>query len=275
MPTTHFVSRTFLKENGLENGLPWDLSSAKKANIAAPVAMVDGGLLQTELIDTEGFMADSAVANNGTSTSLIHDASAVEDGLTSLQLVLEPVNEHENVDRMDVCNNAGGTYAESVAASIFQSSNSVNTQDGDKVTQSKGEKRPTKTFEERIEDLRSYKEKHGHLNVTTKEDSNLNRFCRDVRKKKATNVSKLTDDQIASLDAIGFNWLPMRVQRTFEERVEDLRSYKEKHGHFNVTRKEDSGLYQFCSRMRKRHNNLDASKIASLDALGFDWLQGK
>ncbi|KAL7527151.1 hypothetical protein ACHAXR_001833, partial [Thalassiosira sp. AJA248-18] len=237
MPTTHFVSRKFLKENGLENGLPWDLNSAKKANVAAPVAMVDGGLLQIERIDTEGFMADSAAAN-GTSTS-------VGGGLTSLQLVLEPVNEHENVDRMDECNNAGGTYAESVAASIFQKpSNSVNTQDGDKVTQSKGAKRPTKTFEERIEDLRSYKEKHGHLNVTTREDHSLYNFCLAVRNarngSKAKTVMNLTGAQIASLDAIGFGWLHFTSHPSFDERIEDLRSYKEKHGHLSVKRKEDS-----------------------------------
>ena len=64
----------------------------------------------------------------------------------------------------------------------------------------------------------------------------------------------------------------------FEKRLDDLREYKEKHGHANVKEKEDKSLYKFCAGMRRARNNpgksntiINDDRIASLDALGFDW----
>ena len=87
-----------------------------------------------------------------------------------------------------------------------------------------------KSFEERMDDLRAYKEKHGHINVKKKEDKSLYQFC--SRSKYARNnpekSSKLiSDDRIASLDALGFDW---GSNRTFAQRIEDLKAYKEKLG---------------------------------------------
>merc|ERR1712008_380702 len=65
----------------------------------------------------------------------------------------------------------------------------------------------SKSFEERIEDLKSYKEKH---------DST----CAEYNTK------------------------------SFEERIEDLKAYKEKHGHLNVGRNEDKSLAGWCQNMR-------------------------
>ena len=99
-----------------------------------------------------------------------------------------------------------------------------------------------KSFEERIEDLRSYKEKHGHLNVRTNEDKSLADWCSRMRHARANpdkSSVKLDEKRIASLDALGFDWR-LNIARgefnckSFEERIEDLRSYKEKHGHLNV-----------------------------------------
>ena len=63
-----------------------------------------------------------------------------------------------------------------------------------------------------------------------------------------------------------------------EQRIEDLRAYKEKHGHVNVKKSEDESLYGFCSHMRRAHDDPEKStytinndRIASLDALGFEW----
>ena len=66
---------------------------------------------------------------------------------------------------------------------------------------------------------------------------------------------------------------------TFLDRVESLRAYKEKHGHFRVLGKEDRNLYDFCYRVRRARReggkfnttNLNEQRIAALDAIGFDW----
>ena len=69
-------------------------------------------------------------------------------------------------------------------------------------------KRIIKSFTQRIEDLRAYKETHGHINVKEKEDKSLYKFGQNIRY-GYNNPGKrvaLTDDQIASLDALGFEW---------------------------------------------------------------------
>ena len=66
-----------------------------------------------------------------------------------------------------------------------------------------------KSFDQRIEDLQVNKEKHGHINVKQKEDKSLYEFCcnmRWARKHPEKSDRALTDDRIARLDALGFDW---------------------------------------------------------------------
>jgi hypothetical protein len=66
----------------------------------------------------------------------------------------------------------------------------------------------------RVEELKAHKEKHGHLNIRKKENRSLYDFCRHMREARRAIISgkgshrKLTEDRIAALDAIGFNWNP-------------------------------------------------------------------
>lgn len=64
-------------------------------------------------------------------------------------------------------------------------------------------------FEERLEELRLYKKKHGHIKVEGgrgRKYSSLANFCHTVRNAESNNGTKLTDDRIAALDALGFDW---------------------------------------------------------------------
>lgn len=143
--------------------------------------------------------------------------------------------------------------------------------------------RVTKSFEQRIKDLRVYKEKNGHVNVKEREDKSLNEFCRNIRRSlKNPGNSRITlyDDRIASLDALGFDWTAREyaAKKSFAQRIEDLLGYKERHGHMNVKKREDASLYEFCNNIRKARKNpgksrtaLTDDRIASLDALGFNW----
>ena len=123
--------------------------------------------------------------------------------------------------------------------------------------------------------------------MRTNEDKSLAGFCsgmRYARKNPDKSNMRLDEKRIASLDALGFDWglniaRVERNRKSFEERIEDLRSYKEKRGHLNVRRNEDKRLAGFCSGMRNARTNpgnvsimkLGEERIASLDALGFDW----
>ena len=144
------------------------------------------------------------------------------------------------------------------------------------------ERKTKKSFEQRMDDLRAYKEKNGHVNVKEKEDKSLYQFCCNMRRARNNpgNITTLiNDDRIASLDALGFEWTVQEWgAKSFEQRLEDLRLYKDKHGHIRVKWNEDKSLYSFCSHMRNARDNPDKSttlinddRVASLDALGFEW----
>ena len=138
-----------------------------------------------------------------------------------------------------------------------------------------------KSFEQRIEDLQVYKEKHGHTNVKSSNDKSLHKFCERIRyahKHPEKSTMLINEERIASLDDLGFNWSIQAATQSFAQRIEDLKAYKEKHGHVNVKDKEDMSLYEFCKGIRHARKNpgksntlINEERIASLDALGFDW----
>ena len=143
-------------------------------------------------------------------------------------------------------------------------------------------KRQMGQFEQQIEDLKAYKEKHGHVNVKKREDKSLKKFCDNIRyarKNPEKSNTVLNDDRIASLDALGFDWsVREQGEKSFKQRMDDLQAYKEKHGHIKVKKSVDQRLYNFCYHIRNARNNpektntlINDDRIASLDALGFDW----
>ena len=148
-----------------------------------------------------------------------------------------------------------------------------------------GEKR--KSFKQRVEDLREYKGKHGHINVKKSEDKSLYDFCKGIRYARnnpCKSTTVINEDRIASLDALGFDWLVKEhaAKKSFAQRIDDLQAYKEKHGHIRVKQSDDKSLYEFCRNIRRARNNPEKSNsaineecIASLDALGFDWTERK
>jgi len=141
-----------------------------------------------------------------------------------------------------------------------------------------------KTFDDRMEDLKRFKETHDHANVSIREDKSLYQFCSTVRNARKTGKgTKLTDERIAAFDAMGFNWTSQEyVTRSFDERIEDLMEYKQTHGHLNVKFNDDESLYQFCAAVRHslKHFEKDGTmklveeRIARLDDLGFKWDDG-
>jgi hypothetical protein len=121
-----------------------------------------------------------------------------------------------------------------------------------------------------MEDLKLFKETHGHVNVSIPEDNSLAQFCAQVRHAHNNPSKKLTIKNIA---------LKEYVTRSFNERIEDLEKYKRTHGHLSLKKHEDSSLYQFCADVRHSLNQVEKDgtrkltieRIARLDALGFKW----
>ena len=71
-------------------------------------------------------------------------------------------------------------------------------------------------FQTRIEELRQYKSKHGHINVRWVENKLLANFCSSVRHARENPTgckaksTKLTTSRIAALDELGFDWTRKR-----------------------------------------------------------------
>ena len=79
------------------------------------------------------------------------------------------------------------------------------------------------------------------------------------------------------MDTLGFDW-NIQERKSFEHRIAEIRAYKEKHGNVYVKWNEDRSLYGFCTNMRQARKHPEKStmaltddRIASLDALGFNW----
>jgi len=100
-------------------------------------------------------------------------------------------------------------------------------------------------FEQRIDQLKAFKELHGHLRITDALDKNLASYCgrmRQARLKPNSGGLTITEEKIMALDELGFEWneqlqrphLNVRI-RSFEERIEQLTAFKEAHGHLRVT----------------------------------------
>jgi hypothetical protein len=144
-------------------------------------------------------------------------------------------------------------------------------------------------FDERFNDLMSFKAKYGHCDVSHNgENSSLGTWCRQLRvsyKKIQNNQkpkTKLSDNQIQRLNDAGFKWSLLKVGSSFDERFNDLMAFKAKYGHCDVSQYgENSSLGTWCGYLRgsykkiqnnqKPHTKLSDNQIQRLKNAGFKW----
>jgi len=133
------------------------------------------------------------------------------------------------------------------------------------------------TWEEHFNSLKAFKKKHGHCKVPFRYPLNpvLGQWVNSVRQLKKQGI--LTKDRILLLDALGFLWMTkMRgILVPWKQRINELKAFKKKHGHCNVSGKyqPNPALAHWVAnlRQRKKLGELTEDKIISLDALGFYW----
>ncbi len=128
------------------------------------------------------------------------------------------------------------------------------------------------SWERQFKELEAFKEKHGHCNVPGQYKSNpaLGNWVSTVRRQRKRG--ELDEEIIDCLNALGFCWAR---QTTWEQRIHDLKAFKQKHGHCNVPNwyPSNPGLGAWVSgvRRRKKLGKLAEDRILLLDALGFCW----
>eukprot|EP00526_Cylindrotheca_closterium_P002446 CAMPEP_0113628182 /NCGR_PEP_ID=MMETSP0017_2-20120614/14602_1 /TAXON_ID=2856 /ORGANISM="Cylindrotheca closterium" /LENGTH=919 /DNA_ID=CAMNT_0000538477 /DNA_START=80 /DNA_END=2839 /DNA_ORIENTATION=+ /assembly_acc=CAM_ASM_000147 len=104
-------------------------------------------------------------------------------------------------------------------------------------------------WNQRVQELQKFKEKHGHFKVpaNAEEYKYLYSWVRNNQHhynmlEKGEKSSRLTSERISHLAAIGFDFNKQRTGRSgpdlddvrWNQRVEELQKFKEKHGHFKV-----------------------------------------
>ena len=98
------------------------------------------------------------------------------------------------------------------------------------------------------------------------------------RRRTNGKQTPLTDERVAALEAIGFEWGTGNDER-WNERLAELRDYKEENGDCNVPRSQGTlgnwvvkqrTLYQ--KRKDGEQTPLTDERVAALEAIGFEWV---
>lgn len=149
-----------------------------------------------------------------------------------------------------------------------------------------------KTYDERVAEIKEYVEKHGHANIPAsyKENpglgmwvanlrSSYKRFQTDRRNYKGL---QFTEERMKQLAEVGFDF-DLKVGKTFEDRVEELKEFKAKYGDLHVAQKykENPSLGSWCANMRTAYRRkmqgkpplfrITEDRIKILEDLGFEF----
>ena len=132
-----------------------------------------------------------------------------------------------------------------------------------------------------------YRAEHGSCNVPNKwkENPSLGKWVNAQRQyyrmRNEGKATSITAERIAKLEAIGFEWT-LRSLTPWETRLEELKAYKEKHGHVLVPQKdkEHRGLARWVDTQRQqarmkrdgKKSQMTDDRIAKLDAIGMKWV---
>jgi len=128
-----------------------------------------------------------------------------------------------------------------------------------------------RAWDEKLQELRAFKDANGHLNVPrySPEFKSLCHWTRYQRERKQSG--KLTPSQVQALEELGFQW--MTVKDSWEENFEKLRKYQEQHNSCCVPYKIDKQLniWVHTQRSANREGALSQDRKQKLDSLGFKW----
>jgi hypothetical protein len=132
----------------------------------------------------------------------------------------------------------------------------------------------------------------GDSNDDDASSSSLGKWCANMRRnykkfkngKTSPKTHAKWEERFKQLDELGFTWQFVWT-KTFDERVQELKAYKEIHGDCNVPRSfhENPSLGQWCSQMRSMYKAnqkgeavkntyiINDYRIEQLETIGFKW----
>jgi len=146
-----------------------------------------------------------------------------------------------------------------------------------------------RTWDEWLEELRTYRTQHGHCQVPQKDPSGLGLWVSKQRQNfkawVAGQPSPMTRERVAALEELGFQFQSLIPPRTpWEERLEELRQYKSSRGNCRVRAGKHregtfSSLGKWVDRQRQMYKlraegkktALTEERVKRLEEVGFEW----
>jgi hypothetical protein len=124
-------------------------------------------------------------------------------------------------------------------------------------------------WEQRFDQLQAFKKVHRHCEVPNEWERNpsLGAWCTTQRMGRKS----LPTQRRRRLDQLGFDWTP--IDNRWEQRFEELKMYKARHGHCNVPFgwAENPALACWVLKQRQWKQRNSPERNARLEALGFIW----
>lgn len=133
-----------------------------------------------------------------------------------------------------------------------------------------------------LKKLEQYKAQEGHLNVSFQENKSLAAWIvtqrTEYKKLKNGQSNRMTAVKMQKLTDLGFKFTIRPSYKTWDERMNQLRKFKNEHGHLRI-QVSDNDLGEFVSRMRQEYNkfqegrksSLTNERIIALANMGFVW----
>jgi len=149
-------------------------------------------------------------------------------------------------------------------------------------------KQDIKRWDQMLERLSLYHKKHGHTQVPkTDDDQVLHKWVvfqrNEYKKLKLGTPNRLSAVRLQKLTDLGFNFSPRNPYVKWEKRVEQLKAWKQQHGHLRIP-VTDPELGEFVARQRvdyqkylegKETLGMNAERAQDLESLDFVFQVGK
>ena len=131
------------------------------------------------------------------------------------------------------------------------------------------------SWEERLQQLKEFQKEHGHCNVPEKHPGGLGSWVRHQRRGGKKESQGGNAERVRKLEELGFQWESTGIlSDRWEARFQELKEFKEEHGHCNVPREHPGGLgnWVHTQRSKQKSQRLDEDRAQKLEALGFQWV---
>ena len=141
---------------------------------------------------------------------------------------------------------------------------------------------------DRVKELRQYANQHGHVRVPKNYPENLplgrwvSKQRTHYRHYKQGKPSKLNDEQVKQLEAVGFRWFDQKGHgpwiEIWEQRLEELKEYQMNHDTIGIPQTDSSPLSWWCRYQRLQYqsykegkkSSLTKDQVRQLEVLGID-----